>query len=128
MPATRLTGAAAKVEVGTVEIKGAHNWTMTLAAESLDATGYDSEGYKEVEVGNKNASGTVDIKFEKAAAPEKSLTIGASVTLKLYEDATHFWTFMAKILRLEWTVPQAGIVTVRMSYESSGTITVPTWI
>jgi len=115
-----LSGKAGYVDTGST-VAGIKSWTLDYTSDALETTDFGDAGVKSYIVGCSGWSGT----FEgyKDGVPQS--LAGASVTLKLYEDNTYFWTGTAFITGVHANTAHDGIVSYSYDYQGSGALTVP---
>ena len=116
-----IAGKAGYVDTGST-VSGIKAWTIDYTSDSLDATDFASLGVKKYIIGAFGWSGS----FEgyKAGIPQ-TLSTSSSITLKLYEDATTFWSGSAYITGVHGSNSFDGIVSYSYDYQGTGTLTIP---
>lgn len=118
---------------GTVTIGGnlfaVTQFAFTMSNDLADITHSGANGYQVMLPGVTKASGTLTFVFDTLNQPTVSpinQTPGQSMTLVLSPDGTKNYSFTAYSGELSWSSgPQAGAVLCTTSFQSSGTITVP---
>lgn len=109
------------VKVGSNVIASTNSWTLSLKADTADKSAI-GDSWKSHTVGLLSGDGKVSCYLDPADASQESLTIGASVTLNLYEQGTTtglmYWTFTATITGLD----EAGDPTKNSTREFTYTV------
>ena len=115
------SGKAGYVSTATA-VSGIKSWTLDYTVDPLDVTDFASGGGKEYIMGVYGWNGS----FEgyKDGVPQ-TLATTTAVTLKLYEDATYFWTGSAYITGVHASTAFDGIVSYSYDYQGTGALTVP---
>ena len=115
-----VAGKAGQVDTGSA-VSGIKSWTLDYTVDMLETTDFADAGVKTFVAGGSGWSGT----FEgyKDGVPQ---TIGASITLKLYEVAAGaYWTGTAFITGVSSSAAVDGIVAYNYSFQGSGALVVP---
>ncbi len=99
---------------------GIKTWTLDYTSDMLETTDFADAGVKSYIVGCSGYSGS----FEgyKEGAPQ---TLGGSVTLKLYESATAYWSSAATSAIITGVHPSVsfdGVVSVSYDFQGSGAL------
>jgi len=117
---SHVAGKNGYVDTGSA-VSGIKSWTLDYNSDALETTDFADAGVKSYIIGGSGWSGT----FEgfKDGAPQT--LAGSSVTLKLYEDATYFWTGTAFITGISATTAHDGIVSYSYTYQGTGALTPP---
>lgn len=124
------SGSAGTVKTGSgptvvAEVTG---WTLNKKVPTHDYASNSSGGFKNTTSGPKKATGTVKGMFDMAAA--SALVEGASLILKLYLDATHFYNIPIAVISDvsvgEVDINDGGYIPFSANWESSGTYSEPT--
>ena len=118
-----LAGKAGYVDTGSA-VSGIKSWTLDYTSDALETTDFADAGVKSYIVGGKGWSGSFEGYKEGA---EQILTASAAspVTLKLYEDATYFWTGSAIITGVHSSAAHDGVVSVSYDFVGVAGLTVP---
>lgn len=124
-----ITGKNAKVYAGAAGatlVAGAHNWTLDYAGDTPESTDYASAGVKDFIAGNTGWSGTFDIKYDTAqdphAAAGANINPNALLVLKLYLNATKYYTGSAYVTGVTCAAPQAESITYSVRFQGTGTL------
>jgi predicted secreted protein len=113
-------GKSGQVDTGSA-VSGIKSWTLDYTADTIESTDFADAGVKTYVVGGSGWSGT----FEgyKDGTPQ---TIGASITLKLYEVAAGpYWTGTAFITGVSASTANDGIVSYSYTFQGTGALTAP---
>ena len=109
-----LSGKAGKVDTGTA-VAGIKSWTLDYTSDAIESTDFAAAGIKEYIVGGKGWSGTFE-GYKEGVAQILTADAASPITLKLYEDATYFWTGSAIITGVHATTSHDGIVSYSYDY------------
>ena len=115
-----ISGKAGQVDTGSA-VSGIKSWTLDYNVDILETTDFADAGVKTFIAGSSGWSGT----FEgyKDGVPQ---TIGASITLKLYEvSAGAYWTGAAFITGVSANTATDGIASYSYTFQGTSTLTVP---
>jgi len=118
-----IAGAGGMVYIGA-DIGGIKSWTLDYTLDILDTTdftdGNATNAARTFVPGLSSWSGS----FEgyKDGEPQ-ALGFAATVTLKLEEDATHFWTGDAYITGVHENAAVDGVVTISYDFQGTGELT-----
>ena len=113
-----VAGKAGQVDTGSA-VSGIKSWTLDYTVDMLETTDFADAGVKTFVAGGSGWSGT----FEgyKDGVPQ---TIGASITLKLYEVAAGaYWTGAAFITGVSSSAATDGIVSYSYTFQGTGALT-----
>lgn len=118
---------------GTCTVNGTSfavtQFSFQMSNDLADITHSQANGYQVMLPGVTRASGNLTFVFDTLNQPTVSpinQTPGQSLTLVLSPDGTKNYSFTAYSGQLSFSSgPQAGAVQVTTSFQSSGTITVP---
>ena len=92
------------VKVGSSTIASVQSWSLNLKAATGDKSSL-GDAWESHTVGLLSGDGKVSCFLDPADSAQESLTIGASVTLNLYEQGTttglKYWTFTATITSID---------------------------
>ena len=118
-----LAGKGGMVYIGS-DIGGIKSWTLDYTVDMLETTDFADGGAtnsaKTFIPGLSGWSGS----FEgyKDGAPQ-GLGFSSSVTLKLEEDTTYFWTGSAYITGIHESAAVDGAITVSYDFQGTGELT-----
>ena len=118
-----LSGTGGMVYIGA-DIGGIKSWTLDYTIDMLDTTdftdGNTTNSQRTFIPGLSSWSGS----FEgyKDGAPQ-GLGFSSSVTLKLEEDGTYFWTGSAYITGLHESSSVDGVITISYDFQGTGELT-----
>ncbi len=98
-------------------VLGIKSWTLDYTTDALETTDFSVAGVRAYIVGCSGWSGS----FEgyKDAAPQ---TQGASLTLRLYENATCYWYGTALLTGTHPSTSFDGVVTVSYDFQGTGAL------
>lgn len=119
----RYSGKAGTVNVAAADVTGIKSWTLDLAFDALEGTGFDSSAHRVYTPGLDGWSGS----FEgyKDGAP---LTIGTEIALVLEETqtATQKFTGQAIITGFHANTSVDGLVTYSYDFQGTGALVIAT--
>jgi len=118
----KIAGKNGSVNTATT-VAGISSWTIDYTVDELESTDFAAVGVKTFLTGGSGWSGSFG--GYKDGAPQ-TLGAAAYVTLKLYEDATYYWTGSAYITGVHGTTAHDGVVSYSYDYRGTGALTVPT--
>jgi len=112
-----LAGKSGYVDTGTA-VAGIKSWTLDYSSDALETTDFADAGVKSYIIGGSGWSGS----FEgfKEGAPQT--LAGASVTLKLYESATAYWSGSAFLTGVHPSVGHDGVVSYSYDFQGTGNL------
>ena len=118
-----LAGKSGYVDTGSA-VSGIKSWSIDYTSDALETTDFADAGVKSYIVGGKGWSGSFEGYKEGV---EQILTADAAspVTLKLYEDATYYWTGSAIITGVHSSASHDGIVSVSYDFVGIAGLTPP---
>jgi len=118
-----LAGKSGYVYTGAA-VSGIKSWSVDYVSDALETTDFADAGVKSYIVGGSGWSGTFEGYKEGA---EQILTADAAspVTLRLYEDATYYWTGSAIITGVHSSAAHDGVVSVSYDFVGIAGLTVP---
>ena len=121
-------GKEAKVMVGASTMGGSSTWGFTPGTRTIDVTAHQDD-YEQMLILFRNGAGQITAFYDDTDTAQDACidawVAETTVTLKLYLDATRFWTFDAYIESMPFSAPIAGAVVVVFNFRSSGAITKP---
>lgn len=85
---TPISGQYGQVDIGSSTVADANHWTMEDAVDASQFGTFGGGGYKDSNVGQKSATGTIEGVYDRTNPIEQEVTVGASVTLSLYLSTT----------------------------------------
>ncbi len=109
-----LAGKSGYVDTGSA-VAGIKSWTCDYVTDVLDTTDFAAAGVRSCIVGCSGWSGS----FEgyKDGAPQ---TLGGTVSLKLYESATAYWSGTAYITGTHASATFDAVVSVSYDFQGTG--------
>uniref|UniRef100_A0A6M3LGX8 Putative tail protein n=1 Tax=viral metagenome TaxID=1070528 RepID=A0A6M3LGX8_9ZZZZ len=118
-----LAGKSGYVDTGSA-VAGIKSWSIDYTSDALETTDFADAGVKSYIVGGKGWSGSFEGYKDGV---EQILTVSAAspVTLKLYEDATYYWTGSAIITGVHSSASHDGIVSVSYDFVGVAALTPP---
>ena len=116
------SGKNGKVIQGVTDIVDTMGWTLSLVSNNPAYASNATAGHKTRVVGIADNNGTFTFAVQSAAA---EITQGQAVTLKLYMNATKFWTVPAVIDNVPYNtdINEGGIVTATASFSATAVAT-----
>lgn len=122
MPGTGFSGKDGDVKIGTTSINEIKQWTFNPKSNNVRYASNATGGYKRTVAGVKEGSGTCSGVFTGTATFHTVIDVGTSVTLKLYLNATLFYSVPAVIGDYKLTVDldSGEIVGWEASWETDG--------
>ena len=120
------SGKDGKVLIGSTPVADITSWEFTKQAHTSRYGSSSSGGYRKTLSGVKMGAGTIDFKWDSAGA--SPLQEGAVVTLKLYTNATEFFSVPAviKSFRLKVDIDNGETTAGAAAFETDGAWTEPT--
>lgn len=122
------SGCAGKVLADDDELAHVRRWSFTWAVEPRSYSSSSTNCVKQRIAGPKDVTGgRVEVYVDDSDPLEGDVMIGDLVTLKLYENATRFWTITnAMIVSIEpgADIEEGNNVGATMNFEG-GTVTIP---
>ncbi len=121
------SGKDGKVNDGTADIADITRWTFTKTSNNPAYASSSSSGFRKRVAGVKDGSGTIEGQYQNDAAP--TIDEGDEVTLKLYVDASHFYSVPAIIdsFQLETDIDRGEVVGWASNFATNGAWTEPTF-
>lgn len=111
-----LAGKSGYVDTGSA-VAGLKSWTLDYTTDALETTDFADAGVKTYIVGG--SGWTASAEGYKDGAPQ---TQGGSVTLKLYESATCYWSGTALVVGTHPSASQDGVVSVSYDFQGTGAL------
>ena len=110
---------------GDVTIADITEWKFDMKAENVAYASSSTGGFTKRLSGIKDGAGNITGKLQDSAVPD--LAAGASVTLKLYIDPTHFYTVPAVIdeFRLQVDISTGKVEAWTANFSANGAWTDP---
>jgi len=106
-------------------VAGIKSWSLDYTSDALETTDFADGGVKSYIVGGRGWSGSFE-GYKEGVAQILTVIASSPVTLKLYEDATYFWTGSAIITGVHATTPHDGIVSYSYDFVGVLGLTPPT--
>ncbi|MCR4436641.1 MAG: phage tail tube protein [Clostridiales bacterium] len=122
-----LAGKSGKLMVGTNNVTEIKNWSLDLGLDTIDTTALGDE-WKNFIAGLKEWSASAEGSWNVAmdAQGQKALQdaylSGATVSLKLYVDAAHYYSGEAFISSLSVEDPVDDTVNVSFEFQGTGAL------
>ena len=122
-----LSGKDGKINDGTADLADIKNWTLNRKVATHAYASSDTAGVKKRVAGVKDYSGKFDGNIQDNAAAD--VVEGDSVTLKLYIDATHFYTVPCVIesVDIEVDIDDGNMVTYSAQFSGDGEMIEPSF-
>lgn len=125
----KIAGKDCSVDIGGSEIVGFASWSLNTNADAIDVTDFSGNGVKAFVAGCTEWNGSIEGSAGDQAADlfigAGGLRPGATATLKLFVNATKFYTGSAIITSIVPTVGVADAVTWSVSFQGTGALTYP---
>jgi hypothetical protein len=120
------SGKDGKVLVGATPVADITSWEFTKEAQTSRYGSSSTAGFKRTIPGVKLGSGTIEFKWDTSAA--SPVVEGAAVTLKLYTNASEFFSVPAviKSFRVKVDVDSGEPTAGTAAFETDGAWTEPT--
>ncbi|MBM3708580.1 MAG: hypothetical protein FJW69_09660 [Actinobacteria bacterium] len=128
----RLAGKNGSIELGGGAVLGVTSWTLEIEADTLDATGMDSNGNAQFVAGIARWRGTAegfwDTTEAKFVGAPPTLAIGVSVTVtcKLSATVGNRYTGTGIINSFRPSGEVAGLMQFSIGFQGTGALTYPT--
>lgn len=126
-----ISGKNGKVNDGTSDIVEVTGWTLHTESNNVAYASSSTAGYRKRVAGVRDGGGRVEGKLDATASSAITdvLDVGDELTLKLYVDATHFYSVPAVIdtLDVEVDVDTGQPVGWRGEFSTNGAWTEPTY-
>jgi hypothetical protein len=121
------SGKNGKVTVASTDIADTGKWSLDVESELQPYASNATGGRKKRIAGLGDSKGQVD--FMPDGATACPVVEGTTYTFKLYEDASHFHTVIAKVAKIhkETDVETGKIVKYTANIEEDGGYTPPTY-
>jgi hypothetical protein len=118
------------VKVGANTVTETKRWTLRETVDTADSTAQGDAAKKHI-AGIPGWDGTAVVLMDKAdTTGQGALTIGASVTLNLYDDGTttgaKYHSGTATVHEIGRTVDMGSVVEISFSFLGNGALTHPT--
>ena len=126
-----VAGKLGKVVLETNKVVGIKNWSLELSIDSLETTELGSD-WKSYISGLKewSASSEGDYAVHADATGQQALQdaylAGTDVTVKLYVDATHYYTGKAIVTSMSVEDPVDDVVSISIEFTGNGELTYET--
>lgn len=120
------SGKDGKILIGSTPIADITSWDFAKEAHTSRYGSSSSGGYKKTLAGARMGSGTIEFKWDSSGA--SPLQEGDVVTLKLYTNASEFFTVPAviKSFRLAVDIDNGETTAGSAGFETDGAWTEPT--
>lgn len=123
----QLIGYAGKVSIGANQVAELKNWKVDLSADMADTTSFSTTGWKGILPGLKEWSGSAEGNFDMTdtngqLALQNALINGTSLALKLYVDATHYYSGNAYIKKIAPEAAVDGVVSIAFDFQGNGAL------
>lgn len=119
---TAISGKNGKVDIGATSLAEITSWTFNPTSNNAAWGSSDSAGYKKRVAGTKDGSGSVEGKLDTADEVYDTLDVGDSVTLKLYINATLFYSVPSLIdsFSIEIDIDDGDVVGWSADFSTNG--------
>ncbi len=121
------SGKNGNVVSGSDDIAHVTNWTWNPSSNNPDWASSDTSGYKKRVAGIKDGTGTVDFKYDFTDRIHSTLDVGSEVTLKLYLNATDYFSVPAIVddISYEVNINEGDVVGGTLTFSQNGEWTNP---
>ena len=128
-----IAGKNGKLSIGANKVIGIKNWSLSLSVDTLDTTTL-GEDWKSYILGLKECTATSDGDYEIATEGNENVQgglqtaflNGSIVIVKMYVDATHYYTGNAVITTLTIDDPVSDVVGISIGFTGCGALTFET--
>lgn len=127
-----IAGKNGKINIGANQIIGIKNWSLALSVDTLDTTSLGDD-WKSYILGLKEWTATSDGDYEVTTSNESvqasiqsAYLNGSVVIVRLYVDATHYYSGNAVISSLNIDDSVADVVGISISFTGCGALTFET--
>ncbi len=123
-----LAGKSGKLEIGTSVVSEINNWSLDIGTDTLEVTALGDD-WKEFIAGLKewsaSSEGTFNIPADNTGqkAVQDAFLNGDMVTVKLYVNATNYYSGSAYISSLNVEDPVDDAVTISFEFQGTGALT-----
>jgi predicted secreted protein len=120
-------GKAGLVKIGTDTVANINNWSLDSSLDVLDTTEF-GDSFKNYIAGLKDWKATVEGYWDCAAdtvgqtALQTAFLAGSSVTLKLYVNATNYYSGTAFITGFSPEAAVDDVVNISLEFQGSGVL------
>jgi hypothetical protein len=97
MPGAGISGKDGDVKIGATQIAEITKWSFNPKANIPKYASNKTGGYKKAVVGVRDGAGSIEGKWDPAIPATSVVAPGTLVTLKLYINATQFWSVPSAI-------------------------------
>lgn len=126
---TPLQGKNGKVIIGTATVANLKDWELNLDSQEISSTYFGSDAFETKAPGTKSWSFTttgdyiVDTDTDGQKAMQDAYLAGTYLTVKLYTDATHYYTGKSFVKSMKVKNDAAGLVTVDFTFTGTEALT-----
>lgn len=123
-----ITGKDGSVSVDAVNVSTVSSWSVSIEADTLEYTSFDSGGWKDMMGSLKSWSGSIEGFADTTQTA--SITVGDEVTLVLVEGGSGSKTYTGSAIVTSKSVDAstAELVTVSFDFTGSGILTETTTV
>lgn len=120
------SGKDGKILIGATPIADITSWELDKEVRTNRFASSSTAGFKKTVAGVKQGQGTIEFKWDSAAA--SPIVEGSAVTLKLYLNATEFFTVpvIVRTFRLKVDIDTGDVTLGVAQFETDGAWTEPT--
>ena len=120
-------GLSGSVKIGATSVASIDSWRVDINRDVADATNFGSNGWKESIAGLKGWGGSLSGSFDMGdtngqLALQNALLNGTTVALKLYVDATHYYSGNAYITKIGADTPVSDKVKASFDFQGTGAL------
>lgn len=127
MPGVGFSGKDGTVKIGSTDVAEIRNWKFNPKSNNPKYASNKTSGYKRTVAGVKEGSGSMSGAWDHAIDFLSVVDVGTSATLKLYTDATHFFSVPSVIddCSINVDVDNGEIVSWDSNFSTNGAWTNP---
>lgn len=124
-----ISGKDGKIEIDSTQLADITSWTLNTTSNNAAYASSSTSGYKKRVPGVKDGSGSVQGKLDISDPITDDFEEGSAVTLKLYIDATRFYSVPAVIdsLAIDVDIDNGDVVPFTANYSTDGAWSKPTY-
>lgn len=120
---TATTGVNGNVVCGGTRLARITNWTITASTGETTFADSDSGGYTERAPTRREATGSVDFKYDDSFEQWERIREGECCVLCLFVDATHYWHLPVALIQnltINVNIEDQEVIDGSFDYASSG--------
>ena len=122
--AGQISGTAGEVLVAAATVNGIKSWTVDYTLDALDTTDFADSGLRTYIAGLSGWSGSFE-GYKEGLVQILTVIASSPITLKLYEDATYFWSGSAIITGVHANNSHDTVVSYNYDFVGIAGLTAP---